>query len=103
MTTHSSAFPRRSERARNAALSSTRKHFKEPTMKHFMIKYRFANGRVAEWDRDIGRFIAALNEDPVLMGKMIYRCLKKRDDDNYYHLATARVGHAFKRFHWRDS
>ena len=58
-------------------------------MKYFMIKYRFANGPVAEWHRDIGRFIAALNEDPELKGKIIYRCLKNRDDDNYYHLATA--------------
>ena len=33
-------------------------------MKHFMIKYQFANGPAAEWHRDIGRFIAALNEDP---------------------------------------
>ena len=28
-------------------------------MKHFMIKYRFANGATTEWHREIGRFIAA--------------------------------------------
>jgi hypothetical protein len=29
-------------------------------MKHFMIKYQFANGTTEEWHREIGRFIAAL-------------------------------------------
>ena len=30
-------------------------------MKHFMIKYQFANGTPEEWHREVGRFIAALN------------------------------------------
>jgi len=71
-------------------------------MKHFMIKYQFANGTAAEWHRDIGRFIAALNEDPELKGKIIYRCLKNRDDDNYYHLATAFDEQAIKTLQSRD-
>ena len=36
-------------------------------MKHFMIKYQFANGTPEEWRREVGRFIAALDEaDPQL-------------------------------------
>ena len=49
-------------------------------MKHFMIKYRFANGTTEEWHREIGRFIAALDIDPGLKGKISYRCMKNRDD-----------------------
>src|SRR5437870_2561904 len=30
-------------------------------MKHFMIKYQFANGTTEEWHREIGKFIAAIN------------------------------------------
>ena len=49
-------------------------------MKHFMIKYQFANGTTEEWHREIGRFIAALDNDPELKGRIIYRCLRNRDD-----------------------
>ena len=64
-------------------------------MKHFMIKYQFANGTTEEWHREIGRFISALNNDPELKGKIIYRCMKNRDDSSYYHLARGRrrAGH----------
>jgi hypothetical protein len=55
-------------------------------MKHFMIKYQFANGTTEDWHREIGRFIAALNNDPELRGKIAYRCMKNRDDTSYYHL-----------------
>ena len=40
-------------------------------MKHFMIKYQFANGTTEEWHREIGRFIAALDNDPELRGQII--------------------------------
>ena len=33
-------------------------------MKHFMIKYQFANGTTEDWHREIARFIAALDDDP---------------------------------------
>jgi len=59
-------------------------------MKHFMIKYQFANGTTEDWHREIGRFIAALNSDPELKGKISYRCMKNRDDTSYYHLAASR-------------
>jgi hypothetical protein len=38
-------------------------------MKHFMIKYQFANGPTTEWHLEINRFIAALNDDPELKAR----------------------------------
>ena len=60
-------------------------------MKHFMIKYQFANGTTEEWHREIGRFIAALDNDPELKGKIVYRCLKNRDPDVALKLADSQV------------
>jgi hypothetical protein len=74
----------------------------EASMKHFMIKYQFANGTPEEWHREIGRFIAALDNDPELKGKIIYRCMKNRDDSNYFHLATAADEQAVKTLQQRD-
>ena len=71
-------------------------------MKHFMIKYQFANGTTEEWHREIGRFIAALDNDPELKGKIIYRCMKNRDDSGYYHLAAAADEQAIKTLQQRD-
>ena len=71
-------------------------------MKHFMIKYQFANGTTQEWHREIGRFIAALDNDPELRGKISYRCLKNRDDSSYYHLAAATDEQAIKTLQARD-
>jgi hypothetical protein len=58
-------------------------------MKHFLIRYRFTNGTETEWHQAIARFIAALDDDPDLKGKISYRCMKMRDDSAYYHLAAA--------------
>ena len=71
-------------------------------MKHFMIKYQLANGAAEEWHREIGRFIAALNDDPELKGKISYRCMKNRDDAGYYHLAAATDEQAIKTLQARD-
>ena len=71
-------------------------------MKHFMIKYQFANGTTEDWHREIGRFISALNNDPELKGKITYRCMKNRDDTNYYHLAAAADEQAIKSLQQRD-
>ena len=57
-------------------------------MKHFLIKYRFTDGTPEEWHREIGRFIAALDSDPAVKGKIAYRCMKRRDGAEYFHLAT---------------
>ena len=58
-------------------------------MQHFMIQFQFANGTTAEWHREIERFIAAIDGDPELRGKISYRCMKNRDDASYFHLAAA--------------
>jgi len=75
---------------------------KEPAMKHFMIKYQFANGTREEWHREIGRFISALDNDPELKGKIIYRVMKNRDDASYFHLAAAADEAAVKTLQSRD-
>ena len=71
-------------------------------MKHFMIKYRFANGTTEAWHREIARFIAALDNDPELRGRIIYRCLRNRDDSSYWHLASAADEAAVKTLQARD-
>jgi hypothetical protein len=66
-------------------------------MKHFLIRYRFEHGSAADWHAEIGRFIAALDADPELSGKVSYRAMKLRDDDtSYLHLATAADDDAVK-------
>jgi hypothetical protein len=57
-------------------------------MKHFLIKYRFTTGSPDEWRGHIAQFIAHLNSDPDLKGKISYRCMKERDGVEYYHLAS---------------
>jgi hypothetical protein len=71
-------------------------------MKHFMIKYQLGNGAPEEWHREIDRFIAALNDDRELKGKISYRCMKNRDDSSYYHLAAAADEVAIKTLQGRD-
>src|SRR5579872_1121357 len=58
-------------------------------MKSFLIKYRLQNTPADEWHRDVAEFIAALDRDPALKGKISYRCMKIRDSADYLHLATA--------------
>jgi hypothetical protein len=71
-------------------------------MKHFMIKYQFANGTPEEWHREVRNFIAALNGDPELKGKIGYRVMKNRDDASYFHLAAAADEQAVKTLQSRD-
>ena len=71
-------------------------------MKHFMIKYQFANGTTEDWHREIGRFISALNNDPELKGRISYRVMKNRDDSGYFHLAAAADEQAVKTAQARD-
>lgn len=58
-------------------------------MKQFLIKYRFAQGTVEEWHQEIARFIVNLDGDPVLKGRISYRCMKNAKGSDYYHLARA--------------
>jgi hypothetical protein len=71
-------------------------------MKHFMIKYQFKNGTTDAWHQEIGRFIKAINEDPELKGRIGYRCMKNRDDNSYFHLASAADEVAQKALQSRD-
>ena len=58
-------------------------------MTYFLIKYRFKNGTEEEWHQEVARFIAEINNDPALTGKITYRCMKSRNRPDYYHLASA--------------
>ena len=58
-------------------------------MKQFLIRYRLQNATPEAWHRDVADFIAALDSDPALRGKIAYRCMKIRDSSDYLHLATA--------------
>jgi hypothetical protein len=73
-----------------------------PSMKHFMIKYQFANGTPEAWHQEVARFIASLNSDPELKGKIRYRVMKNRDDASYFHLAAAADEQAVKTLQSRD-
>ena len=65
-------------------------------MKHFLIKYRLTNATPEAWHRDVADFIAAIDSDPALKGKISYRCMKSRDGADYYHLASATDDQAIK-------
>jgi hypothetical protein len=58
-------------------------------MKHFLIQFRRTNGSEAEWHAEIAQFVAALDNDPELAGKITYRSMKARDGADYYHVASA--------------
>src|SRR5258708_21793000 len=67
-----------------------------------MIRYRFANGTTEAWHGEIARFIKALDNDPELKGRIVYRCLKVRDDTSYFHLASAADDEAVNALQQRD-
>ena len=71
-------------------------------MKRSMIKYQFANGTAEAWHREVARFIAALDGDPELKGRISYRVMKNRDDSSYFHLAGAADDAAVKTLQSRD-
>jgi hypothetical protein len=58
-------------------------------MKHFLIRYRFAGGTPDAWHAEVARFIAALESDPGLRGRIAYRAMRLGDGPEYLHLATA--------------
>ena len=71
-------------------------------MKYSIIKYQFANGTTEDWHREVGRFVAALDGDPELKGRINYRVMKNRDDASYFHLAAAADDAAVKTLQSRD-
>jgi hypothetical protein len=73
-----------------------------PEMKYNMIRYQFANGTPEDWHREVARFIAALDGDPELKGKIGYRVMKSRDDAGYFHLASVADDAAVKTLQSRE-
>jgi hypothetical protein len=72
-------------------------------MKHFLIKYRFQDGSPEAWRDEIERFIAALEADETLNGRIAYRCMKAANGSGeYYHLAAAADEEASKALQQRD-
>jgi hypothetical protein len=72
-------------------------------MKHFLIKYRFKEGSEAAWRERIGRFIAAIEADATLNGRISYRCMKADNGSGeYYHLAATADDEAGKALQSRD-
>jgi hypothetical protein len=67
-----------------------------------MIKYEFADGAAEDWHREVTRFIAALDADPELKGRISYRIMKNRDDAGYFHLASVADDAAVKTLQSRD-
>ena len=72
-------------------------------MKHFLIKYRFQDGSPDEWRKHIERFIAAVEADQTLNGRIAYRCMKADNaSGEYYHLAAVADEEAAKALQQRD-
>jgi hypothetical protein len=65
-------------------------------MKQFLIRYRLTNGTAEAWHQEIGKFIAALDNDPDLRGRISYRVMKNRDGSDYYHVASPADDEAVK-------
>ena len=65
-------------------------------MKHSMIRYEFANGSEAEWHAEIARFIAELDHDPIIAGRIAYRVTRVRNGTAYTHLTAATDDDAVK-------
>ncbi len=72
-------------------------------MKHFLIKYRFQDGSQEAWRDEIERFIAALEADQTLNGRIAYRCMKADNGSGEYcHLAATADDEAAKALQQRD-
>ncbi len=65
-------------------------------MKQFLITYRVRPGLEEQRQQEIDAFIAALDADPGVRGRVTYRCMKGRETRDYYHLATAAGDDAVK-------
>jgi hypothetical protein len=72
-------------------------------VKHFLIKYRFQDGSAEAWRAQIERFIAAVEADGALNGRIAYRCMKADNGSNeYYHLAASSDDEASRALQSRD-
>jgi hypothetical protein len=71
-------------------------------MKQFLIRYRLTNGTPDAWHQDVAKFIAALDGDPDLKGRISYRVMKTKDGSDYYHIASPADDDAVKTLQQRD-
>jgi hypothetical protein len=71
-------------------------------MKQFLIRYRLTNGTPDAWHQDVAKFIAALDGDPELKGRISYRVMKTKDSSDYYHIASPADDDAVKTLQQRD-
>jgi hypothetical protein len=72
-------------------------------MKHFLIKYRFTEGSEAAWRERVEGFIAAIEADPDLTGRIAYRCMKAGNGSGeYYHIAATADDEAGKALQSKD-
>ena len=71
-------------------------------MKQFLIRYRLTNGTPDAWHQDVAKFIAALDGDPDLKGRISYRVMKTKDGSDYYHIASPADEDAVKTLQQRD-
>jgi hypothetical protein len=58
-------------------------------VKYFLITYRLKDGAEDRRHRDIDAFIAALDSDPELGGKVSYLTMKRGGSQDYLHVAAA--------------
>jgi hypothetical protein len=71
-------------------------------VKYFLIKYQHKKGSEDDWHREIAQFIAALDDDVGLRGKISYRCMKRRGGTDYFHLAAVADDDTAKALQNRD-
>jgi quinol monooxygenase YgiN len=73
-------------------------------MKRFLIRYTFRpeTGAVEEWHRSVAAFIAAIDSDAALKGRLTYRCMKVREGQEYFHLAEPADDEAIQVLQSRD-
>ena len=71
-------------------------------MRQFLIRYRRGSTDADTWHRDIAAFIAALDGDAELSGKISYRCMRIADSDDYLHIAAPADEAAIKTLQSRD-
>jgi hypothetical protein len=87
---------------RNVTIGCVHNQKGEETVKYFLIKYQRKKISEDDWHRNIAQFIAALDDDASLRGKISYRCMKHRGGAEYFHLAAVTDDDAVKALQSRD-
>jgi hypothetical protein len=58
-------------------------------MKHFLIRYQLKAGTEEQRKQEMIAFIAAMDGDPAMTGKISYRCARVRGGADYIHIVAA--------------